>query len=281
MLGHGLLDDRVCTEDGSLCQKRDVLLVSSTQSGNPVLRNIYNVRWSFSSVVPDFSLSASSCVIFLSARFHVLHPEYLHSRIQQMRNNLNFCFVLCIVDMEDSVNVLCDINKTSTVQDCTLVCSWSLEESARYLETLKEYESYSTNAIEGTEKIDFVSRVQGAITSLRSLNKLDAITLCDRFGTLASLLCASHTRLVTPGFGPTKIRFILDTFHRPLRYTKFQPWYQNGWKTLTPSVVRSLLMHVTVPTRVSAARHSCDGYQVTPNIISTHHKAIYRDYLPE
>jgi DNA repair protein Rad10 len=135
MLGHGLLDDRVCTEDGSLCQKRDVLLVSSTQSGNPVLRNIYNVRWSFSSVVPDFSLSASSCVIFLSARFHVLHPEYLHSRIQQMRNNLNFCFVLCIVDMEDSVNVLCDINKTSTVQDCTLVCSWSLEESARYLET--------------------------------------------------------------------------------------------------------------------------------------------------
>ena len=53
------------------------MLVSQRQEGNAVLRHIRNVRWAFADLVPDYILGPTACAIFISLRYHVLHPQYL------------------------------------------------------------------------------------------------------------------------------------------------------------------------------------------------------------
>ena len=196
----GSVDEFRCQADPSTYSKSEVL-VSSNQRGNAALRFISNVYWSLATVVPDFVISASTCVIYISARFHVLHPDYLR----------------CIIDLEDATKALREINKISNVTACALVCTWSPEESARYVELLKANEGVSPSFIQGNQENDFISKVHRALTGLRDVNKIDAVTLCDNFGTLATIIRKTRTlNLMSPGVGPTKLRQVVDALHRPL-----------------------------------------------------------------
>ena len=58
----------------------DKLLVSNKQKGNPVLTHIRNIRYEFASILPDYVIGKSSCALFLSMRYHALHPNYLLKR---------------------------------------------------------------------------------------------------------------------------------------------------------------------------------------------------------
>ena len=52
------------------------ILVSRRQEGNSVLRHIRNVRWQFvDQLAPDFLLGASTAALYLSLRYHLIHPE--------------------------------------------------------------------------------------------------------------------------------------------------------------------------------------------------------------
>ncbi len=70
--------------------------------------------------------------------------------------------VLCHVDSEDMVKALGEINKTAVQQACTLVCAWSPEEAARYLETFKLYEHKTAEGIQERTEHDYTSRLAGA-----------------------------------------------------------------------------------------------------------------------
>ncbi|CAI5519311.1 unnamed protein product [Closterium sp. Naga37s-1] len=114
------------------------------QRGNPVLahiRNVRNVRWAFGEITPDYLLSPSSCALFLSLRYHLLHPDYLYFRIRELQKSFRLRIVLCHVDVDDVTKPLHDITKTALLNDCTLLCAWSPNECARYLETFKSYEN--------------------------------------------------------------------------------------------------------------------------------------------
>ena len=212
----GSVDEFRCQADPSTYSKSEVL-VSSNQRGNAALRFISNVYWSLATVVPDFVISASTCVIYISARFHVLHPDYLRCRILELRHNQYLCVVICIIDLEDATKALREINKISNVTACALVCTWSPEESARYVELLKANEGVSPSFIQGNQENDFISKVHRALTGLRDVNKIDAVTLCDNFGTLATIIRKTRTlNLMSPGVGPTKLRQVFDALHRPL-----------------------------------------------------------------
>ena len=61
------------------------MLVSRRQQGNPVLRAIRNVPWQFDDhIAADYVLSESCCALFLSLRYHLLHPDYLLRRIREL-----------------------------------------------------------------------------------------------------------------------------------------------------------------------------------------------------
>ncbi|XP_038884592.1 DNA excision repair protein ERCC-1 isoform X1 [Benincasa hispida] len=196
----------------------NAILVSNRQKGNPLLKHVRNVRWAFADVVPDYLLGQSSCALYLSLRYHLLHPDYLYYRIRELQKNFKLRVVLCHVDVEDVVKPLLEVTKTALLHDCTLLCAWSLEECGRYLETIKVYENKPADLIQGQMDTDYLSRLTHVLTSVRHVNKTDVVTLGTTFGSLSHIMDASMEDLARcPGIGERKVRRLYDTFHEPFK----------------------------------------------------------------
>jgi NAD-dependent DNA ligase len=57
-----------------------------------------------------------------------------------------------------------------------------------------------------------------ALTSIRSVNNTDVITLGTKFGSLAAIMAATQEQLATcPGIGPAKVKRMQETFRAPFR----------------------------------------------------------------
>ncbi|MFS8018685.1 putative ERCC1/RAD10/SWI10 family, RuvA domain 2, restriction endonuclease type II [Helianthus anomalus] len=204
----------------SSAQNRNAILVSNRQKGNPLLKHIRNVRWAFSDIVCDYMLGKNSCALYLSLRYHLLHPDYLYYRIRELGKNFKLRVVLCHVDVEDVVKPLLEVTRTALLHDCTLLCGWSLEECGRYLETIKVYENKPADLIQGQMDTDYLSRLSHALTSVRHVNKTDVVTLGSTFGSLSHIMDASMEDLARcPGIGERKVKRLYDTFHEPFKRT--------------------------------------------------------------
>lgn len=202
----------------SSANSRNAILVSHRQKGNPLLKYIRNVRWNFADIVCDYLLGQSSCALYLSLRYHLLHPDYLYFRIRELQKNYKLRVVLCHIDVEDVVKPLLEVTRTSMLHDCTLLCGWSLEECGRYLETIKVYENKSADLIQGQMDADYLSRLTHALTTVRHVNKTDVVTLGSTFGSLSGIMDASMEDLARcPGIGERKVRRLHDTFHEPFK----------------------------------------------------------------
>ncbi|KAM3752752.1 hypothetical protein ACB098_03G042800 [Castanea mollissima] len=189
-------------------QSRNAILVSHRQKGNPLLKHIRNVRWAFADIVCDYLLGQSSCALYLSLRYHLLHPDYLYYRIRELQKNFKLRVVLCHVDVEDVAKPLLEVTKTALLHDCTLLCAWSLEECGRYLETIKVYENKPADIIQGQMDTDYLSRLTHALTTVRHVNKTDVVTLGTTFGSLSHIMDASMEDLARcPGIGERKVLF--------------------------------------------------------------------------
>lgn len=209
-----------CLPAESVPEHRDpnVVLVSRSQNGNPLLRHVRCVRWAFADVLPDFVLGENACAVFVSLRYHLLHPKYLATRIASLQRAFRTRAVLCLVDTEDVTKPLGEVNKIAAMGDCALLCAWSPEEAARYVETLKAFEKKSPDAIKERRDSDYVSRLAGALTAVRGVNKVDASSLGANFGSLAGIMRAgAGTLAATPGLGPTKTKRLSDALHAPFR----------------------------------------------------------------
>ncbi|KAG5244868.1 DNA excision repair protein [Salix suchowensis] len=199
-------------------KSRNAILVSHRQKGNPLLNHIRNVRWAFEDVVCDYLLGQSSCALYLSLRYHLLHPDYLYYRIRELKKNYKLRVVLCHIDVEDVVKPLLEVTKTALLHDCTLLCAWSLEECGRYLETIKMYENKPADLIQGQMDTDYSSRLHHALTTVRRVNKTDVVTLGSTFGSLSNIMDASMEDLARcPGIGERKVKRLYDTFHEPFK----------------------------------------------------------------
>ena len=209
-----------CLPAESVPEHRDpnVVLVSRSQNGNPLLRHVRCVRWAFADVLPDFVLGEHACAVFVSLRYHLLHPKYLATRVASLRRAFRTRAVLCLVDTEDAVKPLGEVNKIAAMGDCALLCAWSPEEAARYVETLKAFEKKSPDAIKERRDSDYVSRLAGALTAVRGVNKVDASSLGANFGSLAGIMRAgAGTLAATPGLGPTKTKRLNEALHAPFK----------------------------------------------------------------
>ncbi|XP_042014039.1 DNA excision repair protein ERCC-1-like isoform X1 [Salvia splendens] len=214
------------TSVSSAGANRNAIIVSHRQKGNPLLKHIRNVRWVFADVVCDYLLGQNSCALYLriyshvlfSLRYHLLHPDYLYFRIRELQKNFKLRVVLCHVDVEDVAKPLLEVTKTALLHDCTLLCAWSLEECGRYLETIKVYENKPADLIQGQMDMDYISRLNHALTSVRHVNKTDVVTLGSTFGSLSNIMDASMEDLARcPGIGERKVRRLHDTLHEPFK----------------------------------------------------------------
>eukprot|EP01083_Nonionella_stella_P075754 206044_1 len=194
------------------------LLVSKRQRGNPILKHIRNVKWEHSSIIPDFIMGKQTCALFLSLRYHKLHPKYIYGRIDQIKKSFRLRILLCFVDVDDNVGVIEEITQIAFINDWTLICAWSSAEAGRYIETFHCYERKPADLIMQKVESKQEAKFSDVLTEIRSVNKTDVVTLAANFGSFAQLMQATKTELSScPGLGPVKVNRIFDAFHKPFR----------------------------------------------------------------
>uniref|UniRef100_S4RZP7 DNA excision repair protein ERCC-1 n=1 Tax=Petromyzon marinus TaxID=7757 RepID=S4RZP7_PETMA len=200
--------------------KSNSLLVNPRQRGNPVLKFVRNVPWEIADVVPDYVMGQTSCALFLSLRYHNLNPNYVHERLKQLGQAFDLRVLLVQVDVKDPHHALKELAKMCILAECTLILAWrhadSPEEVARYLETYKAYENKPADLLKERVEQDYLSRMTDCLTTIKSVNKTDVITLLNTFGSLANIMEASKEDLsLCPGLGPRKARSLSSVFHEP------------------------------------------------------------------
>ena len=184
------------------------ILVHSRQRGNPVLKSIRSVPWEFTDqIVPDYVIGQKACAVFLSVRYHTLKPDYIHDRLKELgRSAYELRVLLVQVDVKDPHHTLKQLMRIAILSEMTLMLAWSAEEAGKILETYKQSENKPPDAImEKADSNDAYSKLVDALTAVKSVNKTDAATLLNSFGTLENVINASLEELsMCPGFGPQK-----------------------------------------------------------------------------
>jgi DNA excision repair protein ERCC-1 len=167
-------------------------------------------------MVPDYILSSQRCALFLSIKYHNLHPEYIHRRIAELKTDFKLRILLVLIDVEDNANTLLQLNKIAVVHSLTLILAWSEEEAARYLETYKAFDGKDATMIQKREQTNFVDQVADVLGTIRSVNKTDSAQLLSQFGSIKAIMAASVDELVLcPGVGEKKVRRMFEAFHKP------------------------------------------------------------------
>lgn len=192
------------------------IIVSPRQRGNPILKFVRNVPWEFGEVVPDYVLGRTTCALFLSVRYHNLNPNYVHERLKQLGQSFSLRVLLVQVDVKDPHHALKELARICIMADCTLILAWSPEEAGRYLETYKSYEKKPADLLKEQVEKNYLSQVTDCLTTVKSVNKTDAMTLLSTFSSLEGIIKASKEELVLcPGLGPQKARRLYDVLHQP------------------------------------------------------------------
>lgn len=121
-----------------------------------------------------------------------------------------------LVNDENNLPALQELNRIAFMHEYTLIQAWSNIECARYIETFKAYEGKSAASIQERVESEFLPKVTGILTTVRSVNRTDAVTLLDMFGCLRGISRASQEELLQcPGVGDKKGQRIYEAFHEP------------------------------------------------------------------
>lgn len=183
------------------------ILVSSRQKGNPILNHVKLVPWEYADIPADYVLGATTCALFLSLKYHRLHPEYVYSRIKLLAGKYSLRILLIMVDIPNHEETLKELSKTSVVNNLTLILCWSAPEAAHYLELFKSSEHAQPTAIRTQQAQSYKESLVEFVTVPRSINKSDAASLISTFGSLQAAINAQPEQISSvPGWGEKKVR---------------------------------------------------------------------------
>ncbi|KAH8116642.1 restriction endonuclease type II-like protein, partial [Phellopilus nigrolimitatus] len=185
---------------------------------NPLLECIRNVNKEFGDIIPDFQLGRTTCALFLSLKYHRLHPEYIHHRIQKLGTMYNLRILLLICDISEHQDPIRELTKVCLINNITIIVCWSKEEAGTYLATYKAFEHKPPDLIKERVDKEYSAMLRSALTSINKVNKMDVETLRTSFGSFAKIAHADPEQLRSlPGFGQVKVRRVVDAFDKPFR----------------------------------------------------------------
>ncbi|KAI8334416.1 restriction endonuclease type II-like protein [Chlamydoabsidia padenii] len=199
----------------------NAILVNPAQQKNPLLRCIHNVPYEFDDTIkPDYVVGATTGVLYLSLRYHRLYPNYIYERMIALSRMYVLKVLLVLVDTNDHHTVLRELNLAAITHQCTLMLSWSHEETARYLETYKAFESKPDDLIRekmnGPDENDLIGKMTDTLTNIRTVNKTDVLTLLSTFGSFKGITEATPAQLaLCPGFGELKVSRLQQALTQP------------------------------------------------------------------
>nr|CAG4647336.1 EOG090X0BTB [Megafenestra aurita] len=195
--------------------KAGSIIVNQRQRGNPLLQSVRNVPWEYGEIIPDYVMGHSSCALFLSLRYHNLNPNYIHERLKDLGKQYELRILLVQVDIKEPYIPIKELTKICLLADLTLLLAWSAHEAGKIIETYKVFEHKPPDLImEKTENSSTFSGITDALTSIKSINRTDAITLMTKFQTLQNIYNASEEDLsLCPGLGPQKAKRLFRVLH--------------------------------------------------------------------
>lgn len=214
---------------------RNKILVSTCQRRNKILEHIRNVPWEWSGdIEADYIPGPASLVLFLSLKYHRLHPEYILNRMAKLTRattsstvqpmNSRLRVLLVYVDIENHQDALKELTKISLRQDFTIMLAWSAEEAGRYISELKILESASAKAIQGQTTNDYELTLQEALGKVKGINKNDSLSLVAQFGSLKRAIeDGGRTAEAIGGWGAVKVKKFKDAVTEPFIYNKQYP----------------------------------------------------------
>lgn len=197
------------------------ILVSPRQKGNPILNGVRAVAWEYSDIAADYVLGATTCALFLSLKYHRLHPEYIYNRIRDLKGQYNLRILLTMVDIDNHEDSLRELSKTSLVNNVTLMLCWSAQEAGRYLELFKTSEHAAPTSIRAQQSTGYSDKLVEFITVPRSINKTDAVGLVSNFGSIRTAINARPEEVaLIAGWGEKKVQRWCSTVREPFRIKK-------------------------------------------------------------
>jgi DNA excision repair protein ERCC-1 len=192
--------------------------VSSRQRGNPVLGFLKTQPWEYSDIPADYVIGATTCALFLSLKYHRLHPEYIYTRIRNLQGKYSLRILLTMVDIPNHEDALRELSKTSVINNVTVMLCWSAAEAARYLELYKSYEHSGFAAIKGQQTSSYAERLIEFVTVPRSINKADAVALVSNFGSLRNAVNGDADEIgLIGGWGGVKVKRWCGAVQEPFR----------------------------------------------------------------
>lgn len=204
------------------------LLINPLQVGNPMLRYVTHVRKEIqSAILADFVCGPTTCVLFLSLQYHILHPEYIYGRVRALGKTFKLRVLLVLADVSEHRRSLHELTSMALINGLTLVCAGSEREAARYLETFRSYDSKTADSIQERVNSDYPSRLNAALSSIRGVNKTDVSTLAFTFGAFRNLATVSEEQLrECPGIGERKVARLYAALNQPFKTD--DPWTGQG-----------------------------------------------------
>ncbi|XP_055841484.1 DNA excision repair protein ERCC-1 [Episyrphus balteatus] len=190
--------------------------VHPKQRGNPILKTILNCPYEFRDIVPDYIVGKNACIIYLSLQYHNLHPEYLVGRLKELGKAFQLRVLLVQVDIPEPHKALKSLTRISLLADLTLMLAWNAEEAGKIIETYKLFENKPPDMIMERPDADPHAKLVTALTNIKPVNKTDAVSLLQNFGSLANIINASQDRLsLVTGLGPRKAKKLYETLNAP------------------------------------------------------------------
>ncbi|KAH7388733.1 restriction endonuclease type II-like protein [Pyrenochaeta sp. MPI-SDFR-AT-0127] len=197
------------------------ILVSPRQKGNPILNSVKSVAWEYSDIPADYVVGATTCALFLSLKYHRLHPEYIFNRIRDLKGQYSLRILLTMVDIENHEDPLRELSKTSLVNNVTVMLCWSAQEAGRYLELFKSFENAAPTSIRAQQKSSYAEKMVDFITVPRSINKTDAVGLVSNFGSIRTAVNATPEEVgLIAGWGDKKVQRWCNAVREPFRVQK-------------------------------------------------------------
>lgn len=197
---------------------KNSVVVNPKQRGNPILKFVRNVPWEYGEIVPDYEMGANNCALFLSLRYHNLNPNYIHERLKQLGHQYELRVLLVLVDVKEPHHELKQLTKICFLAEMTLMLAWSQEEAGRIIEVYKIYENKPPDMIMEKQDSNPYSMLIDTLTSVRSINRSDAMTLLSTFGSLEKIVQATEEELsFCPGMGPQKASKLYKVLHQKFK----------------------------------------------------------------
>lgn len=193
-----------------------MIKVSNVQKGNKLLEYLVKTSWYFdSNMLSDYEINNTTCVLFLSLRFHICKPEYISKRLKKCMGRYKVHIVILEVDIKNYESCIEEIFDKAYAYRFTLVLSFRPEESSRYIWALDVNGSRRT----GFPRKEVKDSRERFISAFPKLNKNDIVALRSSFGNIKSLVNAKVDVLENiNGIGKTKAQYITKYMEMGFKY---------------------------------------------------------------